>query len=222
MTRRAFLAPIAAIVLVCAVLVTQLAFGGDDFRPNRVPSACSQQPLGARTTDLDQVAQSVAILGLARAACTLGVSRDQLLLALPEQADRAALLRRAGHPETDLAPAIKEGLAHAVDRLAREGRLPSASALVQAYADQLGLPAFAIDALKGLPADLVDNVAPVDEILRDAVDQLDTQALIDGADDPEALQTQLRDVIVKTAIDTISERLRAQLPGPLQKLLGLS
>lgn len=213
--------PVAAVLASGSLIGVQLAAGGADFKPPAVPDPCAVPALPAATDDLDRVAQTIVFEGVQRAACDLRVSREELLLALPEKAERQALLRAAGHTDADLATALEQGFAQSVDRLDRGGRLPTASQVLPKYAADAGLPGIAVDALAGLPPDLVNGYLPIAQILRDALAQLDLNTLLSELDGAESLEAAVRKVVTDAAVAQIQKVVGEQLPPQLKGLLGL-
>lgn len=221
MSSRGVLLPLVALLAAAALLALQLAAGGADFVPARAADPCVERPLGPPRTDLEPLAEQVVLLGVTRAACTIGVTRERLVLALPLTRDRLALARATGRSEVGLAVALRHGLEHAVDRLDRAGRLPKASALLDSYAGDLGLPGLAESAVRRIPDGAVDGPLPTGAVLRRALAGIDMPKLLRELDDPEALQQQLTATIRRAAIDEARARLVAKIPGPIRSILSL-
>lgn len=221
MTLRALLLPLVALLAAGAVLGIQLLSGGADFVPARTSDPCVEGPLPAATEDIEPLAQTVVVLGVQRAACTLGVSRERLVLALPSARDRAELARSAGRTEAGLPSALKAGLDHAVARLDRADRLPPASALLDSYAGELGLPGLAEAAVKRIPDGVVDGLLPTGAVLRRALAPLDVATLLKDLEDPDALEAQLTKAVKDAALAEAKARLIQKIPGPVRRILGL-
>jgi hypothetical protein len=213
--------PLAALVAALGLIGVQLAAGGADFAPAKPADPCRERPLGPRSDDLEPLAETVVLLGVQRAACTLGVTRERLVLALPSARDRLALARSRGRDERGLAAALTAGLDHAVDRLDRADRLPPASALLDAYAGELGLPGIAEEAVKRIPAGIVDGLLPTGAVLRRALRQIDMVAVLRDLDDPDALERTLRDRIKDAAVAEARARLIDKIPEPIRRLFGI-
>jgi hypothetical protein len=116
-----------ALVLVAvsssALLVAAyLALGGASYQPAAVADPCSQRtwraPSGVGET-LEQIALSTAD----GAACTLHVSREDLVLALAGGDDLARFARDHGISQGDAEHAIRDGLVRAVDDAERAGAI---------------------------------------------------------------------------------------------------
>ncbi|WP_354697694.1 hypothetical protein DSM112329_03331 [Paraconexibacter sp. AEG42_29] len=221
MTPRTLLLPLVALIVAAALLAVQLAAGGADFVPTRAADPCAARPLPPVTDDIEPLAQDVVLLGVQRTACALGVTRERLVLALPSARDRAELARATGRTEAGLATALRSGLDQAVGRLDRAGRLPRASALLDSYAGELGLPGLAEAAVKRIPDGVVDGLLPTGAVLRRALAQLDVTALLRDLEDPDALEARLTEAIKAAALAEAKERLIEKIPGPIRGFLGL-
>jgi hypothetical protein len=218
MTTRGVALIAVALVLSAGLLGVQLASGGADFVPQRPADPCQDRGRTG-TDDLQGLAETVVLKGLDEAACKLGVSRERLVLALPSEADRAALAREIGTDDRGIAQALKDGLRAGVARLDEAGRLPKASVLLPSVADQLGIP----PGLAGLiPDSVVDDLLPTADVLRRSLDKIDVNTIVAGLDDPDSLESTLRDALVQGATDEARARLKDALPGPLQGFLGSS
>jgi hypothetical protein len=204
-----------ALLLSAGLLGVQLASGGGDFVPQRPADPCQDRGRTGRE-DLEGLAETVVLTGLDEAACNLGVSRERLLLALPSKEDRAELAREAGTDDRGLVQAIEEGLRSGVDRLEKDGELPSASALLPSVADELGISESLLDLI---PGRLVDDLLPTGDVLRRSLDRLDVDSVLDDLDDQGSLESTLRDALVQGALDEAKGRIREALPAPLRGLL---
>lgn len=138
MNPRTLILPLLAVLAVAVLLAVQIGSGGRDFKPAPVSVACVEPPLPEPTTDLATIAANVTIGGAQRAACTLGVSRERLLLALPTADGRRELAEQTGRSELEVAGVIKDGVVAETGRLTREGRLPSGDSLLSAVQGLLG------------------------------------------------------------------------------------
>lgn len=215
------LLPLAALVAALALIGVHVASGGADYAPTATADPCRNRPLPPKVDDLDPLAQTLVLLGVQRAACTLGVTRERLVVALPSGLDRAALAREAGTDERGLVQALTGGLRFALVRLDRGDRLPRASDLRDNYADDLGLPGIAEEAVRRIPDGVVDELLPTEGVLERALAGIDVQRLLNDLDDPGAIQTRLEQDIKDAALAEAKERLLDRLPRPLRDLLGV-
>src|SRR3954467_7699820 len=111
---KAFALPLIAVLLVVAVLGVQVAAGGGDYVPRRPADPCAKRTVAPIQPHLEPVAERVVLLGLDRAACRLGISRERLVLRL---ADTRSLDPRAS-------AALQSGPVRAVGRLGPRERPP--------------------------------------------------------------------------------------------------
>lgn len=114
--------PALAVLAVGAVLGYQISAGGLDYAPAAVANPCRPQPW-RDTHGLDDIENRVALSALAGAACTLHVSREDLVLAFASDS-RLEQFRRAHHlTDERLGEAAKAGLLRAIDDAEKAGRL---------------------------------------------------------------------------------------------------
>lgn len=139
---------LAAAVAV-GLVVAYLALGGASYAPAKVADPCSardwRDPGG-----LEEVAEQIVLSGLDGAACELGVSREDIVLAFGSRESRERFAREHGISDAELEELVRSGLVRAVDD-----------------AEQA-------DALNSTIADLLRDVVsrvPVDEVL-DLLDRL--------------------------------------------------
>ena len=121
---------LAVAALSSAVLiVTYLALGGASYEPIAVADPCEPRPI-EKPEDGSEVLQQVALSALDGAACELGVSREELTLALAGRSSRERFLRE--HQVTDevLEQALRAGLIRAVDDARRVDALTGLEASV--------------------------------------------------------------------------------------------
>ena len=130
-------------VAAVALVVAYLALGGASYAPAQVADPCVlrdwRDPQG-----LEEVAEQIALSGLDGAACELGVSREEMVLALANTESREQFAREHGISDERLEQLVREGLLRAIDD-----------------AEQA-------DALNPTIADLLRGIArnvPVDELL---------------------------------------------------------
>jgi hypothetical protein len=190
--------PVIAVLLVAAVLGVQVAAGGGDYVPRRPANPCLRRAIPPIKPLLEPLAEQIVLLGLDRAACRLGISRERLVLAL---ADTRTLDPRAPG-------ALKAGLRDAVDRLEREGRLPKVSQLLPEALDQAGLPGIVKTIIEAIPARVVDDALPTAPVLRRTIAELDVARLLRELGDPRQLNSTVRSAILHAAVSQILDRLR--------------
>jgi predicted MFS family arabinose efflux permease len=142
---------VAAAGVVSLVLV-YVALGGLSYAPAAVADPCRarewRDPGGLAAT-LEQIALST----LDGAACELGVSREELVLALRDDAALDAFAAKHGIARADAEHAIREGLVRSVDDAEEAGALPGlVSGIVRGVAERLPprLLLDLLDRLRGL------------------------------------------------------------------------
>ena len=99
----------AAAVAAIALPSAYLALGGGDYRPSGVADPCRtrawRNPDGAT-----QIAQQIASSALDGAACELGVSREELSLALADSGSRGRFSRAHHLDDGAIERAVRHGL----------------------------------------------------------------------------------------------------------------
>lgn len=188
----------AAIALVAAVLATQLVNGGGTYEPLRPADACSERVVTSRADGIDGLTERLVLLGVADAACTLGVSREALTLDLAQTDDRT-------DAEVD---ALRDGLQSAVRQLADDGSLPPASELVDEALDNADLNGVLEFAIRALPDSLIDSALKTDDVLTRAIDELDLRALLSNLDDQGDLNRQIEAAITEAVKASLLDRVR--------------
>ena len=108
----------AALVLILAYV----AMGGGRYDPLRVANPCDprewRSPQGSQ-----EVAEQVTLSALDGAACDLGVSREELALAIANEDDFAAFLGERGIDQGRAEAALRRGMERAIDDAARAGAI---------------------------------------------------------------------------------------------------
>ncbi len=106
---------VVAAALACALVGAYVALGGTSYEPSPVASPCAPRP----ARDVQGTGERIEVVLLAAAdttACRLGVSREELVLALRSVDDLDALARKEGKSRDDLEKALRAGLVRAVDQ----------------------------------------------------------------------------------------------------------
>jgi len=195
--------PVAAAIAVAVVLGIQLARGGGTYEPLRSPPACADRTVDSQAEGLDGLTERLVLLGLADAACSLGVSREELTLQLAQQG-----------PITDReVESLRSGLVAAVGEMKRDGSLPQASGLMDEALANAGLNRYLERAIRALPDRVVDSAVQVDDVLRRAIGSLDLRATLNSLDDPNALNRQVETAVTQAVKDSLIARIKGLLPG---------
>jgi hypothetical protein len=108
--------------MVAAVLVPYLALGGASYEPTPVADPCVvrewRDPGG-----LEEVLEQIVLSALDGTACELGVSREDLVLAVRDEASLEAFAEENGISRDDAERSIEDGLARAVDEAEEAGAI---------------------------------------------------------------------------------------------------
>jgi len=120
---RRFVPFLVALGLVAVVVVPYLALGGGRFEPTPVADPCEtrEQP---DADGLGETIERIALSAVDGVACELGVSREELVLALRSEEALTAFSDDQGLDRDELEQAITDGLVRAVDQADEEGSLP--------------------------------------------------------------------------------------------------
>jgi hypothetical protein len=120
---RRFVPFLVALGLVAAVVVPYLALGGGSFEPTPVADACA--PRERSTAEgLGETIERIALTAVDKVACQLGVSREELVLALRSEEAFDAFAQENGIEKAQAEQAIRVGLTEAVDEAEQDGTLP--------------------------------------------------------------------------------------------------
>lgn len=194
--------PVAATLLVGAVLGVQEARGGGEFVPARSADPCAARSVSSTSPGIQALGEQLVLLGLDGAACRLGVTREALALDLAAPGQRT-------DAQVD---ALRAGLLDAVDRMNAEGALPKPSTLVDDALDAADLPTLVAFAIRALPDSVIDAALSTDDVARRAIQNLDLPRLLRQLDDPDALTRQLEAAVTDAVRDALIARVRSFLP----------
>lgn len=198
MNTRLFGLPVAAVVMVAAVLGIQLANGGGTYEPLRPPDPCLERPVTSQAEGIDGLTERLVLLGVNDAACSLGVSREALTLELAQSDDRT---------DAEI-EALRDGLLSAVDRMNKDGSLPPASDLVDEALASANLNSLLERAIRLIPDSVIDSALKTDDVLRRAINDLDLRALLGNLEDQGGLEQQIEAAITQAVKDSLEARLR--------------
>jgi hypothetical protein len=138
-----------ALGLIAVVVAPYLALGGGRFEPTPVADPCEER--AARDPDgLGETIERIALSAVDNVACELGVSREELVLALRSEEAFESFSEERGIERQEAEDAIRDGLVEAVDEAEAEGTLSSLLApLVRAAAESVP-PWLVLEALERL------------------------------------------------------------------------
>lgn len=139
---------IASVVLAVALVVTYVALGGTSYEPTPVADPCAPRP-PRESTETGERVELVVLAAADETACSLGVSREELVLALRSVDDLDRLAEREGRSSDELEEALRDGLVRAVAEAEDEGLIGDGTASTLNFAAEhlpLGL---LLSALRG-------------------------------------------------------------------------
>lgn len=140
---------LVAIGAVALVLVPYLALGGASFEPTPVADPCStrewRDPRGVQ-----EVLEQIALSALDGAACELGVSREDLVLAVRDEEALDAFAAEHGLSRADAERAVDDGLERAIRDAEEAGALPGFLASLARRAVDAVPPWLLLETLEGL------------------------------------------------------------------------
>jgi hypothetical protein len=103
-----------SVAAALTLVVTYLALGGASYAPAEVADPCAtrdwREPQG-----LAEVGEQIVLSGLDGAACELGVSREEMVLALANSDSRDQFAREHGISDERLEDLVRDGLMRAID-----------------------------------------------------------------------------------------------------------
>lgn len=114
---------VVAAAAACALVAAYVALGGTSYEPSPVANPCAPRP--PRTADGTGEQIEVVLLAAADStACRLGVSREELVLALRSEDAFDRFTNENGIDRGEAEDAIHAGLVRAVDEAEDDGTLP--------------------------------------------------------------------------------------------------
>jgi hypothetical protein len=146
---RRFAPLLVALGLVAAVVVPYLALGGGRFEPTPVADPCvaRERP---EAEGLGETIERIALSAVDGVACELGVSREELVLALRSEDAFDAFSAEQGLDRDEVERAIRDGLVRAVDDADEAGALPGFVAPLVRRAAESVPPWLILEALEQL------------------------------------------------------------------------
>jgi hypothetical protein len=111
-----------ALGLVAAVLLPYLALGGATFEPTPVADPCQVRDW-RDPGEVDEVLEQIVLSALDGAACVLGVSREDLVLAVRNEESLDAFAEENGISRADAEQAVRDGLLRAVEDAEEAGAI---------------------------------------------------------------------------------------------------
>jgi hypothetical protein len=116
-----------AAALAVALVGAYVALGGTSYEPSPVADPCAARP-ARETGDTSERLEHVLLAAADKTACTLGVSREELVLALRSVDELDELAEREGRSRDELEDALRAGLVRAVGDAEDQGLVGSTTA----------------------------------------------------------------------------------------------
>jgi hypothetical protein len=111
---RGMAAVLIAVVIAAGLVGVYALAGGADYAPAATPDPCTPRHW-PDVSGLSEIETQVAVSALGGAACTLGVSREELTLAFTDQSRLNAFARKHGFSKSRIDDAARAGLNRAID-----------------------------------------------------------------------------------------------------------
>jgi hypothetical protein len=140
---------LVALGLVAAVLIPYLALGGASFEPTPVSDPCQVRDW-RDPGEVDEVLEQIVLSALDGAACALGVSREDLVLAVRNQESLDAFAEENGISRADAEQAVRDGLLRAVEDAEEAGAIGGIVATLARRTVESVPPWLVIETLEGL------------------------------------------------------------------------
>jgi len=140
---------LAAVAASVVLLVAYAALGGATYKPAPVANPCAarewRNPHG-----LEAALEQVVLSALDGAACDLGVTREDLVLALRDKAALHSFATKHGISQADAEEAVHKGLLRALDDADAHDALPGFVSSLARHAIETLEPWKLIDVLESL------------------------------------------------------------------------
>jgi hypothetical protein len=118
---------LVAAVLACALVGGYVALGGTSYEPTPVANPCAPRP-HREPSGNDERLELVVLSAADAAACRLGVSREELVLALRSVDELDRLAAKEGKSRDELEQALRDGLVQAVTKAQDEALIGGTTA----------------------------------------------------------------------------------------------
>jgi hypothetical protein len=118
---------VCSCVVAVALVATYVALGGTSYEPTPVANPCLPRP-ARPAAGTDERLELVVLAAADAAACELGVSREELVLALRSVDELDRLAAKEGKSRDELEEALRNGLVRAVGQAEDEGLIGGTTA----------------------------------------------------------------------------------------------
>ena len=140
---------LVAVGLVAVVVVPYLALGGASYKPTPVADPCEARDRPS-ANGVEEGIEQIALSAVDGVACNLGVSREELVLALRSEDAFTAFADEHGIARADAEQAIRDSLVQAVDDAQKAGVLSGLLGPIVRRAAETVPPWLILDALERL------------------------------------------------------------------------
>lgn len=118
-----------AIAVSLALIGAYVAAGGASYKPAKVADPCKQREWRS-PEGLDAILDQVALSAADGAACDLGVTREELVVALRSPEARSKFVEANGFTDEQVDDAIRAGMRRAVDDAREAGAINGIAAFI--------------------------------------------------------------------------------------------
>ena len=112
----------ASVVAALGLIGIYLAAGGGAYKPAKVADPCKQREWSS-PKGVEAVLNQIALSAADGAACDLGVSREELVIALRSPQARAAFVRQNDLTDKQVDDAVRAGMHRAADDASEAGAI---------------------------------------------------------------------------------------------------
>lgn len=118
---------VSAVAVSAALVLTYAALGGGRYTPTPAADPCAPREWRS-PNGLQEALEQIALSTADGAACDLGVSREELVLALGSESDLDRFAGKHGVSREDAESAIRDGLVRAIDDAERANAIGGGTA----------------------------------------------------------------------------------------------
>ena len=122
-----------ASAVAAALVGAYVALGGTSYEPSPVADPCAARPARETSTTGERL-ELVLLAAADETACALGVSREELVLALRSVDELEQLADQEGRSRDELEEALRDGLRRAVDEAVEQGLIGDTTASALRFA----------------------------------------------------------------------------------------
>ena len=118
---------VVSCALAIALVAAYIGFGGTSYEPTPVANPCAPRP-HREPSGTDERLELVVLAAADAAACRLGVSREELVLALRSTDELDQLAAKKGKSRDEVEEALRDGLVRAVGQAEDESLIGDTTA----------------------------------------------------------------------------------------------